>query len=359
MNDLLSMTPVCNAGVQILDFFSRYYWKYTINQSLLPGPEVQISIETTHEAKFTTRDAMIFALIVGVPVLVHISGNITDALSDALIPAWREQSSAALPEHWRIVLTITRFCEIVFPNMAIEKLQLRSAPLVRSFSTSTDCVCAEIGVGKHEGRIAVICDFVALASQQIDFSALLRLRRSAPLPPCRMDIGFLPTRFTNAEFSALAVGDVVIIGEIVNGDMPVTGKIFGFGKFHLLIASSGGAKIKELQVNMENEEQIAMSSLIEHETAGSMHQMAQNQQAELADTFAMLPVTLEVRLATIAVSLEHLRDLGPGAALKHSFDLSDPVIIFANGVRFGTGKLIRMDDMVGVQISQWPVQAVG
>lgn len=79
----------------------------------------------------------------------------------------------------------------------------------------------------------------------------------------------------------------------------------------------------------EHEEKITLSEVIEGEITIHGKAVAQGDQNLLADTFASLPITLEVRLATLTVPLEDIRDIGPGATLEHLFDLADPVVIFA------------------------------
>jgi type III secretion system YscQ/HrcQ family protein len=66
-----------------------------------------------------------------------------------------------------------------------------------------------------------------------------------------------------------------------------------------------------------------------------------------------LPMHLEVQFRRKTMTLADIGALASGAILDLGIDLSEPVVLNVNGEPVGTGRLVRIGDLVGVQIDRW------
>ncbi len=66
-----------------------------------------------------------------------------------------------------------------------------------------------------------------------------------------------------------------------------------------------------------------------------------------------LPVTLEVSLPPVIVSLDTVRSMARGMTVPLGIDLTERVRIGINGKQFGEGTFVQIGDRIGIQIEDW------
>jgi flagellar motor switch/type III secretory pathway protein FliN len=66
-----------------------------------------------------------------------------------------------------------------------------------------------------------------------------------------------------------------------------------------------------------------------------------------------LPVTLEVSLPAVTVSLDMVRSMARGVTVPLGIDLTERVRIGINGRQFGEGTFVQIGDRIGIQIEDW------
>ena len=72
-----------------------------------------------------------------------------------------------------------------------------------------------------------------------------------------------------------------------------------------------------------------------------------------------LPMHLEVQFHRKTMSLAEMSALASGSIIDLGIDLTDPVVLKVNDKAVGTGQLVRIGDMVGVQIERWTTLTEG
>ena len=65
---------------------------------------------------------------------------------------------------------------------------------------------------------------------------------------------------------------------------------------------------------------------------------------------AMVPIT--VRLGQAQMTVREVLELGPGGVVKLDRNTGEPVDLLLRGVRFATGRLVVVDDKLGVRIEE-------
>jgi len=71
-----------------------------------------------------------------------------------------------------------------------------------------------------------------------------------------------------------------------------------------------------------------------------------------------IPVEIEFKLASIRSDIRSIQELEVGSILPSELDLTEPIDISINGQTIGCGILVRIGDLVGVKILNWPKRMI-
>jgi flagellar motor switch/type III secretory pathway protein FliN len=66
-----------------------------------------------------------------------------------------------------------------------------------------------------------------------------------------------------------------------------------------------------------------------------------------------LPVSLEISLPAVTVTLDMVRSIRRGMTVPLGMDLSERMTIGVNGQHFGEGSFVQIGDKIGIQIDNW------
>ena len=73
--------------------------------------------------------------------------------------------------------------------------------------------------------------------------------------------------------------------------------------------------------------------------------------AEHIARYAQLPLEVESELGQCSMSVRDILSLGPGSIIKLSRPIGAPVDLFVGGARFGSGKMLRTGERLGIRIT--------
>jgi type III secretion system YscQ/HrcQ family protein len=147
----------------------------------------------------------------------------------------------------------------------------------------------------------------------------------------------------SSEFSDLTCGDVLLFAEDTEIVLPQSAR---FPKLER------GWKAQQL---MESQLRIRVNEYFERSLSMEDRQSDTDKCPEtvLKPDLTTLPVRLHVVLGQVELSLAELNSLACNSILDLGRAKDDPVQLAANGRIIGSGTLVEIDGMLGVQITNW------
>ncbi|WP_146177539.1 type III secretion system cytoplasmic ring protein SctQ [Glaciimonas sp. PCH181] len=187
-----------------------------------------------------------------------------------------------------------------------------------------------------------------------DFDAVAPHLRALPLPmPLQFELGC--SHISVSLLSRVAIGDALLIGRVASR-IACNGMTIG-----RYVWTKEGIIVDQLQENYQDGSLLEDGVLFDempdgpNENLGDDMDTAVGNQSGYAPSprsVARVPVRIEFSLGTKLVTLGELSALSIGQLLELSPDREKRIAILANGMLFGHGELIQLDDRLAVEINQ-------
>ncbi|WP_273795014.1 FliM/FliN family flagellar motor switch protein [Brucella intermedia] len=280
-------------------------------------------------------------------VVVGVEEGIIDVLAQLFWPHWREEGGTSMPAHWQMVLVLSQLARLAGCLDDIIRIDPETEPLTQCF----DRAATLYGLAHFDGAsFAVQLIIIEVPTEPTDCPMSLEqapaTNRIDPQFTCCMR---LPSRcMTQPSFDRLKAGDIVLLARNEEGRLPFKGNVCNVLEFSGGLPITGIADIVKPFI-----EEIWTDKMITSDTDFS-NAIPRSVQPSIGDVSNLLPVTLDVLLASQTISLSKLHQIAMGTTLDLAIDLSAPVKICANGATIGVGHLIQIGENIGVQITQWP-----
>lgn len=336
-------------------------------------------------------------------VELRVDPGAINALSDLCLPGWSEEEPGSLPGVWQCAVALDALSGAA--RMArwlggVKPLDHPPGEAGRDARWLSGTVL--IQGTSHEFAIRLITCSEALAIRMAGQGAALSSegRINAALPSVPVNIGVPVGRFTGSELRRCEPGDVITMGAGEAGHLAARIRLGGGAEIAAVLDSDGRLKVKEIVSKQEallaghpefppdEEEDFPNLEADKHDDYPESQQDEPDPDADAfpedawdtAETggeadeqeiisdpeqppepdplapaaFGDLAVAIELRFASRQLSLAEAQSLAPGQILDLAINLADPVEILANGRRFGSGRLIEIGDVLGVQLVSWP-----
>ncbi len=291
--------------------------------------------------------------------VVHIQTDCADALSDIMLPGWRQEDPRALPLNWRMISLVSPLLAAV--GIAPDKIVPGNSQIIVGFQPANPRILgARLTV---EGRsYSVWIEAVDVTSEA---PALLRspqknaghsshrtriaqgipliIHLSVPTPPLLL-----------RDLASLAPGDIILLpgstaqsiaADVRFGNGRIVGQIWTESSEFLVEK----ILLKEPMMDTTDNDTLFDTLSTPSDETGYSDLDDNNTPLGIDD----LPVMLEIVLASRNMRISDLADLAPGASLDLGADLTAPVRLRVNGQTLGTGRLVQIGERVGVQIEHW------
>lgn len=293
---------------------------------------------------------------------LQASTDAVDALSDVMLPGWRDENSSALPPVWRGIYAAGMV--IGMTALAGEPFEIAPGDADPADYPSFVNLAISIGDAEHVVWIGMRAADPAKLSRLVPPSASeAHQMRDIPIrarPQSHVRTVPIET------LSSLVRGDVILF-DAEPGTIPAW---IHFGRGTRLLGSLerdgrfviGDADGKDAIMDDElrndasfddepsNEETLDGSGEVSEPNA---LEHASEQGISVPEHLGMLPVDVEIAHLPVTLRLSEVSSLGAGSVLDLRLDLSASVEVRANGERVGRGRLVQIGESVGVQISQW------
>lgn len=272
---------------------------------------------------------------------------------DRIMPDWRAEDPAALPFEW--CLTCLHDLFAAGTPLADAGLSLRIGGAVVTPGDAPGPTM--FGTVVFEGGRRL----VAVTLVEADIAAIrpppTRTAHLAhPSLPMRAVVALPGPALGLADLRGLARGDVVILGRQSPAGLParvcVNDALTWEG---LLSADAGFTATQAAQRRHPMEMPDTFTPARGTRPATPTAPAAPEEPANLP--LDDLPMHLEVQFRRRTMTLAEVAALSSGAILDLGINLSDPVVVKVNDQPMGTGQLVRIGDLVGVQIDRWTAQA--
>lgn len=299
--------------------------------------------------------------------------ELADALSDELLPGWRNETPEALPLSWRLSVLISR----ILDNSSLRAAAPRSLDARQIEADEAEDLT--LGAGPRLGFASVYhgrTHAVTLIADGPSYDAALGalgkpVATSRPVGEVLVETCALVRgpRLSLTEAARLEPGDVLLAPEATAASLPLHIRIVGgpgwsgvasylgvFAPLHRLtpedpimkdFQSTEGefAALAAQGDEAPNDEEAPNADEVSPAGAGGL--------ALDEDELGELPVRIDLRVQSTLMPLSVFMTLDAGAVIDLQTDLNDPLDILANGRRVGSGRLVRIEDRIGVQIERW------
>lgn len=268
-----------------------------------------------------------------------------DALSDAMIPGWRDEAPDALPVSWRVIFLVD--------------VLLRGTPLANE---PLDIALLPVESGLFQSRINMV---LALPQTEIVFTVAFDIQdpdgvldwlpahHDTPPPLHDVNVVVRPVasvrRLPLSRLEDLGLGDVVLLAGAQAGAIPARLTLAGRGPLGGHVGPDGRFSLSNSPERMfqmlDTEEATKPTAPVTGSAPGA-------DPAAVAEAFRDLPVDISITFGATSIPLSALSDLTDGSVLDLGIDLNAPVDIVANGQKFASGRLIQIGPSVGVQLER-------
>ncbi|MEO1599429.1 MAG: FliM/FliN family flagellar motor switch protein [Pseudomonadota bacterium] len=282
-------------------------------------------------------------------VVLHLETALVDALSDALLPCWRQETAASLPLAWRVIAVVHH---------------LAAGTPAGSFDWTCGEVTKSEALSPDRTRISLMLEWLGqphwLALEVADVSDRALALIPDPTPrnlsadPLDVPVDVILTGVTVmlTEAVALAPGDVVLLPRAEARVIPACATISDTIGWSGHLTADGAFR----PTSRLSKEQIMRDYRDEPDADPICEAAHTADEADLGldePTLAELPIHLDIRLQSRSLPLSAFAGLAPGAVLELDADLTGPLEILGNGRIVGTGRLVQLDQRIGVQIERW------
>ncbi|MEM9147434.1 MAG: FliM/FliN family flagellar motor switch protein [Pseudomonadota bacterium] len=283
---------------------------------------------------------------------LYLETALIDALSDAVLPGWHQESSAALPLSWRAIAVVHHLAA----GMPVGALDWTYGEIAESAPPAPDPtrICLALGWLGHTHVLALeISDAPDLALADLLIPDPVPSGLAAHPLDITLELMLPAGGLALAEAVGLLPGDVVLLPRAVASAIPVhavisntigwSGSLSADGAFHPLSRLS---KEHIMRDHCDEPDDAALTAKASQ--AAGLDDLGLDE-----PMLAELPVRLDIRLQSLSLPLSAFVGLAPGAVLELEADLSSALEILANGRTVGTGRLVQLDQRIGVQIERW------
>lgn len=344
--DLSVLPAISPATAGLLNRLSAANWLLSSREGgTLPALEIRFSSAPSAEVMHVELEIV---AAVGT-VLLRVEAGLVDLLSDYVLPGWRDEAADRLPVEWRAVLALeavakeTGYKELVAVEARSEAghIQNDGPPLAR--------LCGAVMAEGHRFGLSLDLSNVE-KSRMPTLSGVQSRAFSHDFDPgfcCRLYLPCRPVRLM--AYDALQTGDALLTATLKGGRLPIWLKVPRIAHLQGELHPDTGA----IEI-FQNESVQDMTTDIENDfELPAFNAEAVYDRPPMGDPMEDLPVRLDFLLATRRISLSKLRAAAPGAVLDFNVDLTQPVVVLANGAPAARGYLVQIGDQVGVQISDW------
>ena len=278
--------------------------------------------------------------------------TLIEYLCDISLPGWREEDAEALPWDICVAYVLSRVCDLA--DIGAGFAEVSDVTLSNSVpESSTACVVwAGVRVGDVTHHLAMQihdCNSARVAHAFRADPDRPQQRRSDP--SFRFYLGIASPKLTMSQLRNVTAGTILTAGQLGPRGCPVVGRIPGIMQMTGHLDAENNLTLVDVHkgaVEMQDEEQ---------EPNQEADEAKKRTNAVLdADEIDGLPITLDLAFPTQRISLKNLTKIGVGASFPVGSSLTDSLTIRANGQSVGMGRLINLDGVLGLQVTEWTLK---
>lgn len=270
-----------------------------------------------------------------------------EILLDLILPGWRAEDIKVLPFEWCVAYVFDRYVNGTILADANINISLDNSSLSKT-DIADPILYGTIQLGDSQCLVAIkllSCDHV-----KIPIIPMLPRTGEHPLMPVSVIPSILGPRFNLNILRQLSCGDVVILARGTEVALPtrinINGAIFWDG----ILSHDANFIAQYPQPRRQH------MNMVDQTFNNNRHN---DVSAKNIDTLVLplddLPMHLEVQFKRKTMTLAEISTLAAGVILDLGINLSEAVVLKINDEAMGTGHLVQIGDLVGVQINRWNV----